>query len=125
LEQHQLVLGLPPREDRLAWEQPLSDRSAGLLMGYRRALEPLVGAMTDPATLRARLARLGYPWHEVAIHLRCPKVGPHRVAACARRLLGPGSSQPERIARADPPPPISRPGQPNYLTRLRDFAFGE
>lgn len=129
LGEHELVLGRPAATGRRRWPfgktaEPGNQR--GYQIGYRRAFLSLARAVQDQATLLDYLRRHRLQWHEVEIGDRPPRSAPHRIAAMARGLFAPRDDRAEGSRRADPPQSgQSRPRQPNYLTRLRDFALGE
>ncbi len=128
LDAHDFALGCPDSgvpEPKWNLRTRLSPSAgAGFQMAFRRAVEPIRESLTDQASLRDRLARLGCRWHEVAIRGPRPPRGSGRKALVETRARRPNAPEcapvlPER--RPAPPPPKA----PNYLSRLRDFALGE
>jgi glycosyltransferase involved in cell wall biosynthesis len=129
LSQHELILGRSAatrRRPHFSHRPSEPGGQRGYQMGYRRALLSVASAMADQGTLLYYLRRNGLQWHEVEISDRTPRSAPRRIAAMARSLFAPHDERADRSQRADQPQPIpSRPRQPNYLTRLKDFALGE
>lgn len=122
MDKHDLVLGCAPSMAGPQWNRWRNRGSSGqpgFQMVHRRVVEPIQEALVDQTTLRDRLERLGYRWHEVEMRNRLPSHAHARSGASgqwASRVPGP-TSVGEAVA--------SKPKAPNYLAKLKDRALDE
>lgn len=122
MDRHELVLGCASSAAGPKWNRWKNRGSAGLpgcQMVHRRVVEPIQEALVDQSTLRDRLERLGYRWHEVEMRNRLPSGGHARAKAAGQgaRQLPSSASASAAVA--------SKPKAPNYLVKLKDRALDE
>jgi glycosyltransferase involved in cell wall biosynthesis len=115
LNQHDLVLGCPcHRGGELEGTHRTASRGGGYQIGSRRVFRELADALSDQATLIAKLQRSGVSWHEVEILSGVPRRSPSRSTA-AKPI--------DRLFRADHPQiEAGTPKQPSYAIRPRQLA---
>jgi glycosyltransferase involved in cell wall biosynthesis len=119
---HPIVLGragAPSPPGRPRRKRRSASSSGNYQLIRRAALEPIQELLCDEAPLRDILLELGHPFLEVEVRDRAEA---HRTERAGQHPRGAGA----KSARPDPSEMgLGRPGRPNYLRRLRDFALGE
>lgn len=112
--QHEIVIGRAALPVRSKWgRRPTMPRSAGnYQLVARPVLEQVKGWMADETTFRQTLLEVGRPWHDVEIFDRGCRLSTGR--SFDRRTWADRSEETQR-----------GPRRPNYLDRIKDFAWGE
>lgn len=123
--QHAFVLGRPAAARRTMLSGHGDQSPGGFQMFRRLTGASVVHSLADQAMLRAALVRRGQSWQEIDIR----PVAAHgpRPSGLSRSLSRITSrvSLPVRDEKSEARPSAGRPGRPNYLARLKDFAIGE
>ncbi len=138
IEKYVFVLGRPASQRRSLLPTRNEPPTGGFQMFRRLAGQTVLQSLADQPMLRAALARRGQSWREVDIRPAASEVpGPSALGGQSRRrpMSGPASPKPSVRRSKQPAGPSAdtvqhrvatcRPGRPNYLGRLKDFALGE
>lgn len=122
MDKHELALGSAPSVTGPQWNRWRNRGSSGqpgFQMVHRSVAEPIQEALVDQTTLRDRLERLGYRWHEVEMRNRLPSRG-----HVPSDVSGQGASRAPTPTAASAAV-ASKPKAPNYLAKLKDRASDE